>query len=86
MRAEKVTTIRMGSGTLKRIDGVARAMNRSRTWVVNQAIEHYLDYEEWFVGAVETGLKDVKSGRLVEHKAVLEKWERKRAAQVGSRR
>jgi predicted transcriptional regulator len=26
--------------------------------VINQAIERYLDYEEWFVSAVNRGLKE----------------------------
>ncbi len=45
MSSEKTTTIRMHGATLKRVDGVARAMSRSRAWVINQAVERYIDYE-----------------------------------------
>ena len=86
MAAEKATTIRMGTQTLKRIDGVARALSRSRTWVINQALERYLDYEEWFVGEVKEALREVEAGDLVEHETVLKAWERKRAAKMGARR
>ena len=55
MPAEKTTTIRMDSRTLKRVDGIANAMSRSQAWVINQAVERYLDYEEWFVDAVKQG-------------------------------
>jgi predicted transcriptional regulator len=86
MGVEKTTTIRMDGRTLKRLDGVARVMSRSRTWVINQAIERYLNYEEWFVAQVKQGLKEAKAGKVVEHEAVVKAWEGKRAAKMDARR
>jgi len=62
MSAEKTTTTRMGARTLKRVDSIARAMSRSRAWVINEAVERYLDYEEWFVDEDVEGLKEAASG------------------------
>jgi predicted transcriptional regulator len=62
MAAEKTTTIWMDPRTLKRVDGIARAMSRWRAWVINHAIVRYLDYEEWFVSAVKRGLKEAETG------------------------
>ena len=76
----------MATRTLKRIDGVARALSRSRTWVINQALERYLDYEEWFASEVQVGLKQAAAGDLVDHEAIMKSWERKRAAKMGARR
>ena len=76
----------MATRTLKRIDGVARALSRSRTWVINQALERYLDYEEWFASEVQVGLKQAAAGDLVDHEAIVKSWERKRAAKMGARR
>src|ERR1700719_2681163 len=86
MSAEKTTTIRMNGATLKRVDGVARAMSRSRAWVINQAVERYIDYEEWFVAEVKEALKEVRAGAVVEHEAVMRQWERKRAGKMDARR
>jgi predicted transcriptional regulator len=85
MAGEKTTTIRMDANTLKRLDGIAQAMSRSRTWVLSQAIERYLDYEEWFVSAVSDGLKEAEKGDVLEHAAVAKRWERKRAVKVDPR-
>ena len=52
----------------------------------SQAIERYLDYEEWFVSAVNLGLKDAEAGELVEHDAVVTGWESQRGAKVDARR
>jgi predicted transcriptional regulator len=86
MGAEKTTTIRMEGRTLKRVDGVARAMSRSRAWVINQAVERFLDYEEWFVAEVKLGLAEANAGQVIDHEAVVKSWERKRAAKVDARR
>jgi len=76
----------MHGATLKRVDGVARAMSRSRAWVINQAVERYIDYEEWFVAEVKEALKEVRAGAVVEHEAVMRQWERKRAGKMDARR
>ncbi len=86
MGVEKTTTVRMESRMLKRVDGLANAMSRSRAWVINQAVERYLDYEEWFVGEVKHALKQVEAGEVLEHSEVVKRLERKRAAGLGSRR
>ena len=86
MEREKTTTIRMDARVLKRVDGVARTLSRSRAWVINQAVDRYLDYEEWFAAEVETGLKEAKAGKVVEHEGVAKAWERKRAARMDARR
>jgi predicted transcriptional regulator len=59
---DKATTVRLDHRTLKRLDGIARAMSRSRSSVINEAVERYLEYEDWFVGAVKQGLKQVENG------------------------
>ena len=84
--AEKTTTIRMDTRTMKRIDGLARAMSRSRAWVINRAVEQYLEYEEWFVAEVEKGLEEASAGNLIDHDAVVKRWERKRAVKMDTRR
>lgn len=86
MAGGKTTTVRLDSRTLKRVDGLARASNRSRTWVISQAVERYLDYEEWFVRAVQEGLKEARAGDLIDHETVVRKWERRRADKVDSGR
>jgi predicted transcriptional regulator len=38
------------------------------------------DYEDWFVREVKQALKEAEAGEVVDHEAVLEKWEHKRIA------
>jgi len=45
-RYMKTTTVRINDNTLGRIDGLATTLSRSRSWIINQAIERFIDYEE----------------------------------------
>jgi predicted transcriptional regulator len=86
MAGEKTTTIRLDGRMLKRVDGLARAVSRSRAWVISQAVERYLEYEEWFVDAVHKGLKEADAQQIMDHETVVKTWERKRAAKLDARR
>jgi len=60
----KATTVRIDDNVLNRVDGLAAELNRSRSWVINQAIQQFLNYEEWFVQEVKDGLKEVENGDI----------------------
>jgi predicted transcriptional regulator len=66
----KATTVRIHDDVLGRVDGLAAALSRSRSWIINQAIERFLEYEEWFVQEVKDGLKEVERGEIATDKAV----------------
>ena len=70
----KVTTIRLDNDTLDRIDGLANNLSRSRSWVINQAIERFLDYEEWFVQEVKDGLDEVERGDIATDEEVIARF------------
>jgi len=72
----KATTIRMENNMMDRIDSMAKTMNRSRTWVINQAIQRFLSYEEWFVHEVSAGIEEAKNGELASDKQVAERFAR----------
>ncbi|MEA2102687.1 MAG: CopG family ribbon-helix-helix protein [Thermodesulfobacteriota bacterium] len=73
----KATTVRIDDGMLDRIDGLAKTLSRSRSWVINQAIDRFLDYEEWFIKEVKDGLEQVERGEIATHDKVaasFRKW------------
>lgn len=70
----KATTIRLNDDILGRIDGLANTLSRSRSWVINQAIERFLDYEEWFVREVKDGINEVERGDIATDEEVTAKF------------
>lgn len=60
----RTTTIRLSDETLSRVDTMADRLNRSRSWVINQAVDSYLSHEEWLVKEIHDGLTDLKQNDL----------------------
>jgi predicted transcriptional regulator len=58
----KMTTVRMDDHLLARVDGIAKSLSRPRSWIINQALERFVDYEEWFELEVKAGLAEVERG------------------------
>jgi len=77
--AGKTASVRMAEEKLARLDKLARLTKRSRGWLINDAVDRYLSYEEWFMKAVEEGIEDVDAGRVVSHDEVKREWENKLA-------
>lgn len=70
-------SLRMDDEKIERIDRLAAEIGRSRAWVLNQAVDHYLNYEEWFVGQVQEGIADAESGNTSPHEQVMAQLRRK---------
>ena len=70
----KTTTVRIHDDVMGRIDGLAKALSRSRSWVINQAIERFLEYEEWFVKEVKDGLEEAGRGETATHEEVIDRF------------
>ena len=73
----KPTTVRIDENMLGRLDSIAKKQDRTRSYLINQALKQYIEYEEWFVQEVKDGLKEVEQGEIAtdnEVKAIFQKW------------
>jgi len=70
----RATSVRLNEDLLGRVDHLANAMNRSRAWVVKEAVERYLDYEEWFVSQVQSALENTDIGNLASEEEVIARF------------
>ena len=53
-----VTSARLPAAVKKRLDKLAAATDRSRNFLIVDAVEAYLDVNEWQVGAIKASLAD----------------------------
>ncbi len=72
--------------TKQRVDLLAEATRRSRTFVIEEAIEHYLSINEWQVRSIQQGLKDIDHDRVVAQESIENIWEEKLADTVDKNR
>ena len=47
----------------EQLDKIADALDRNRNWVINEAIENYLDLYSWQLEHIEEGIRDTRAGR-----------------------
>ncbi len=70
-------SFRAPNESVARLDALVEATDRPRSWLLEQALEQYLDVQTWQVGHIQEGLADLEAGRLVDHETVmadLESW------------
>lgn len=79
MELTEPITIRASKEVVSQIDTLAAGMDRSRNYVVNQAIQQYLAYHQILNQKIEQGLKDAKEGRLTEADGVMKEIRSHRA-------
>lgn len=66
----KVLTAHMPSAIVNKVDRLAQRLERSRAWVVKQALSAWIDQEEERHRMTLEALADVDAGRVVGHQAV----------------
>ena len=69
--AGKPTSVSLDERTRERLDRVAKAYDRKRSWIIARAIQEYLDREEAFAHAVEVGIESAERGELIPHEEVM---------------
>ncbi len=57
-------TVRAAKQVIGEIDALAQAMDRSRNYVVNQALRQYLDAQAWKSERIAEGQEAARAGRV----------------------
>lgn len=72
-------TVRVNPETRHRLDKLARITRRSKSFVIEEALEQYLAVNEWQIKGIQDALSEVESPGAVfeDHDEVLAKWEAK---------
>jgi predicted transcriptional regulator len=55
-------TVRVSSDIQKKLDHIATSFDRSRNWLINEAIENYLEIYEWQDKRIADRLKKAEKG------------------------
>ncbi|MFP5476103.1 MAG: CopG family ribbon-helix-helix protein [Gammaproteobacteria bacterium] len=67
----RVLTAHVPADLAEKVDGVAERLERSRGWIVKQALSAWLDEEEMHHRMTLEALADVDQARIVDHADVL---------------
>lgn len=71
-------SITIKESNAERLEKLADAMDRSRSWLVNEAVEHYLEHQDWMDRKTDQAIADIDAGgRLVPHEEVMARFDAK---------
>jgi predicted transcriptional regulator len=79
MSSPRTISFRIPAEKVAQLDEIAKAMDRDRSYLLNQAVESYLSEQNRFVTMVNEGLEDVRAGRTIsleEVELMVGEWER----------
>jgi len=57
-------TVRATKDVIEQIDALAATMDRSRNYVVNQALQQYLEANAWQIERIKEGIAAAREGRV----------------------
>ena len=66
----KVVTAHVPRGLAEKVDAVASRLERSRSWVVKQALAAWVDQEDERHRMTLEALADVDAGRVIDDRAI----------------
>jgi predicted transcriptional regulator len=73
--ATEAFTIRAETEIVHKLDDLAGSLDRSRNYLVNQAIKEYLETHAWQVDKITQGIAAADRGELVAHDDVMREME-----------
>ena len=71
MAAQTTTmTVRVPVQVKRRLERLAKATERTASWLAADALAAYVDLHDWQVAAIGEGIADAEAGRVVEDERV----------------
>jgi len=62
--SRETISFRLESETREALDAVASALDRERSYIINEAIETYLDVHRWQLDHIREGVRQANAGEF----------------------
>jgi len=77
MSSPRTISFRIDSAKVSELDVIAKAMDRDRSYLLNEAVENYLSEQRRFAAMVAEGLEASRKGELIDDEevgAMIDSW------------
>ncbi len=74
--SEKTISFRAVAEKIDTLDSLATAQDRSRSYLINEAITNYIELHAYQDALVRNGLEEMREGRVVGHAEVVKRLQR----------
>ena len=72
----KTISFRADAEKIEALDSLAAAQDRPRSYVINEAINNYIELHAYQDALVRKGLEDMRKGHVVRHEEVINRLRR----------
>jgi predicted transcriptional regulator len=74
---EKTISFRIPAEKVEALDSLAASQDRSRSYLINEAITNYLDMHAYQDELVRKGLEEMRKGRVRSHEEVVKRFKKR---------
>ena len=77
---KQTISFRIDADKVEALDEVAKALDRDRTYVLNEAVRNYLEAQQWQIEQIKEGVRQADAGRVIDHaevKRIVKTWRRR---------
>jgi len=77
---KQTISFRLDGDKVEALDTLAEALDRDRTYLLNEAVSAYLEVQRWHIEQIERGTRQADQGKLVDHdkvKKMVAGWRRR---------
>jgi len=71
MNKSMPVSVRLQPALNDQVAAIAVALDRPKSWVIEQAVKDYVALEEWRLAAIDEGLRAADEGRVARHEDVV---------------
>lgn len=66
----KAITFRMDDDKLQMLDDLAASMDRDRSYLINEAVDHYLEVKRWHIAETRKAVAEADAGKFASREEV----------------
>jgi predicted transcriptional regulator len=66
MGNQRTISFRMDEEKIEELDGLAESADRDRSYLLNEAVNNYLELQAYHASLIKEGLKAAREGRTIE--------------------
>lgn len=67
---DKTVSFRTDSRKVAALDALASVYDRDRSYLLNEAVDNYLDLQQYHIELIEEGVRQANAGEVVDHSDV----------------
>jgi predicted transcriptional regulator len=72
---KEIITIRVEPEIKEKLDQMADATKRSKSYLASEALQEYIKLNEWQIKAIQEGIRQADEGQLIPHEEIKDRWD-----------